>query len=141
MYPMCGNDSGRPAAARSPKRRYRRVIDAHIHWPPGVRGPDEEKARPTAPSWANEKATRRDFGAGVHADFVMRKFMTNLDDIIAAMERRKVAPTLSMTNPLMYWRRTASAWSSPPRTTTPASRPTASTRSASTARSYCPCRT
>jgi len=34
----------------------------------------------------------------------MRKEMTNFDDIIAAMDNRKVnTQALSMTNPLVYW--------------------------------------
>lgn len=88
-------------------RNYRRVIDAHMHWYPQAfvdlmikKGPahgavmsEDEKGNPLVVSvpGGTQKSS-------------MRKTMTNFDDIIAAMDNRKVdAQVLSMTNPLVYW--------------------------------------
>ncbi|MDC0191379.1 amidohydrolase [Rhodospirillales bacterium] len=88
-------------------RPYRRVIDAHMHWYPQAfvdlmikKGPahgavmsEDEKGNPLVVSvpGGTQKSS-------------MRKKMTNIDDIIAAMDNRKVdTQVLSMTNPLVYW--------------------------------------
>jgi aminocarboxymuconate-semialdehyde decarboxylase len=101
------NDVEPSPGGAQPARRYRRVIDAHIHWYPQAfvdlmirKGPahgavmgEDEKGNPVVISVPGCTQTSS-----------MRKNMTNLDDIIAAMERRKVDTyALSMTNPLMYW--------------------------------------
>lgn len=87
--------------------RYPRVIDAHMHWYPQAfvdlmikKGPangavmgEDDKGNPVVISVPD--CTQRS---------VMRKTMTNLDDIIADMKKRKCDTyALSMTNPLMYW--------------------------------------
>jgi aminocarboxymuconate-semialdehyde decarboxylase len=89
------------------KRRYRRVIDAHVHWYPrefvdlmirkghahGAVMSEDANGNPVVVSvpGCTQKST-------------MRKSMTNLEDIIAAMDDRKVDTyALSMTNPLVYW--------------------------------------
>jgi aminocarboxymuconate-semialdehyde decarboxylase len=86
---------------------YRRVIDAHMHWYPQAfvdlmikKGPahgavmgEDEKGNPLVLSipGGTQKSS-------------MRKKMTNFDDIIAAMDDRRVnTQVLSMTNPLVYW--------------------------------------
>ena len=89
------------------KRGYRRVIDAHMHWYPQAfvdlmikKGPvngavmgEDDKGNPVVISVPD--CTQRS---------VMRKTMTNLDDIIKDMDKRKCDTyALSMTNPLMYW--------------------------------------
>jgi aminocarboxymuconate-semialdehyde decarboxylase len=103
------SDSATSAAGVSAggTRRYRRVIDAHVHWYPREfvdlmirKGPangavmsEDAKGNPVVVSvpGCTQKST-------------MRKSMTNLVDIIAAMDDRKVDTyALSMTNPLVYW--------------------------------------
>ena len=86
---------------------YRRVIDAHVHWYPREfvdlmkrKGPangavmgEDENGNPVVVSvpGCTQKST-------------MRRRMTNIDDIIAAMDERKCDTyALSMTNPLVYW--------------------------------------
>lgn len=99
-----GQPSGAGATASS--RRYPRVIDAHMHWYPRAfvdlmikKGPDygavmsEDERGPVVVSVP-----------GCTQDSSMRRTMTNVDDIIAAMDNRKVdTNVLSMTNPLVYW--------------------------------------
>ena len=95
--------SANPAGAR----RYPRVIDAHMHWYPQEfvdlmikKGPangatmgEDAKGNPVVLSVPDGTQTS-----------VMRKTMTNLEDIIKDMEKRKCDTyALSMTNPLMYW--------------------------------------
>ena len=88
-------------------RPYRRVIDAHMHWYPQEfvdlmvrKGPahgavmgEDAKGNPVVVSVP-----------GCTQKSNMRKTMTNLQDIIADMEKRKCDTyALSMTNPLVYW--------------------------------------
>jgi aminocarboxymuconate-semialdehyde decarboxylase len=83
------------------------VIDAHVHWYPREfvdlmirKGPahgavmsEDAKGNPVVESVP-----------GCTQKSSMRKSMTNLEDIIAAMDERRVDTyALSMTNPLMYW--------------------------------------
>jgi aminocarboxymuconate-semialdehyde decarboxylase len=88
-------------------RPYPRVIDAHVHWYPQAfvdlmvrRGPangavmaEDANGNPVVKSVPD--CTQRS---------VMRRSMTDLDTIIADMEKRRCnAYALSMTNPLVYW--------------------------------------
>lgn len=88
-------------------RRYRRVIDAHVHWYPQEfvdlmvrKGPahgavmgEDAKGNPVV--IAVPGCTQRS---------VMRRSMTCLEDILANMDAREVDTyALSMTNPLVYW--------------------------------------
>jgi aminocarboxymuconate-semialdehyde decarboxylase len=88
-------------------RRYGRVIDVHMHWYPRqfvelmiAKGPahgavmdEDEAGNPVVVSVPGSTQTS-----------VMRRSMTEMDAIIAAMDHRKVdAQVLSMTNPLVYW--------------------------------------
>lgn len=94
-----------PSAAAG--RAYARVIDAHMHWYPQAfvdlmvkRGPqngavisEDAKGNPVVVSVPD--CTQRS---------VMRRSMTDLDTIIADMQKRRCdAYALSMTNPLVYW--------------------------------------
>jgi aminocarboxymuconate-semialdehyde decarboxylase len=94
-------------AASTPVRTASRVIDAHVHWYPQAfvdlmvrHGPEngavlseDAKGNPVVVSVPG--CTQRS---------VMRRSMTDLDSIIAAMDERRVeAYALSMTNPLVYW--------------------------------------
>lgn len=88
-------------------RTYRRVIDAHMHWYPQEfvdlmirKGPahgavmgEDAKGNPVVKSVPGCTQTSN-----------MRRTMTNMDDIIRAMDDRQCDTyALSMTNPLMYW--------------------------------------
>jgi aminocarboxymuconate-semialdehyde decarboxylase len=87
-------------------RRYPRVIDAHMHWYPPTfvdlmirKGP----ANGAVISENDEGPVVRSVPGATQAS-AMRRTMTNVDDIIAAMDDRKVdTNVLSMTNPLVYW--------------------------------------
>lgn len=103
-------NDGKPSAAgvsAAGTRRYRRVIDAHVHWYPREfvdlmirKGPAHGAVMSEDPN-GNPLVVSV---PGCTQKSLMRKTMTNLDDIIAAMDRRKVDTyALSMTNPLMYW--------------------------------------
>lgn len=103
-------NDGKPSAAgvsAAATRRYRRVIDAHVHWYPREfvdlmirKGPAHGAVMSEDPN-GNPLVVSV---PGCTQKSLMRKTMTNLDDIIAAMDRRKVDTyALSMTNPLMYW--------------------------------------
>ncbi len=87
--------------------RNMRVIDAHSHWYPQefvsllqTKGPAngaqmgfDDKGNPMVLSVAGSTQTS-----------VMRKNMTNLDDILREMDARRVNMyALSMTNPMVYW--------------------------------------
>jgi len=97
---------GEPSAGGA-ARRYRRVVDAHVHWYPQAfvdlmvrHGPangavmsEDAKGNPVVVSVPD--CTQRS---------VMRKSMTRLDDIVRDMQARGVDTyALSMTNPLVYW--------------------------------------
>lgn len=97
----------RGTASAASARTYRRVVDAHVHWYPQAfvdlmvkRGPangavigEDGKGNPVVLSVPD--CTQRS---------VMRRAMTDLDAIIAAMDERRVdVYALSMTNPLVYW--------------------------------------
>ena len=99
-----GQPSGAGATASS--RRYSRVIDAHMHWYPEAFVDLMIKKGPTygAVMSEDEKGPIVVSVPGCTQASSMRKTMTNVDDIIAAMENRKVdTNVLSMTNPLVYW--------------------------------------
>lgn len=95
------------ASANRPRSGAPRVIDAHVHWYPQAfvdlmrrKGPangavmgEDVKGNPVVVSVPD--CTQRS---------VMRRSMTDLDAILAAMDERGVdAYALSMTNPLVYW--------------------------------------
>lgn len=95
------------AAPEPPARRYRRVIDAHVHWYPKEfvelmirKGPaygavlsEDENGNPVVVSVPG--ATQRS---------VMRRSMTDLEAIVRDMDARGVDTyALSMTNPFVYW--------------------------------------
>ena len=86
---------------------YGRVIDAHMHWYPQVFVDLMSKKGPAHGVVMGEDAKGNpvvELVPGSTQRSVMRKHMTNFDDIIAAMENRKCdAYALSMTNPLVYW--------------------------------------
>jgi len=89
-----------------PNSQYSRVIDAHVHWYPQAfvdlmvrKGPAHG-----AVMSENEDGPVVVSVPGCTQRSRVRKTMTNLEDIIAAMERRKVDTyALSMTNPFVYW--------------------------------------
>ena len=105
--PSASPVAGAAATPAAGVRRYRRVIDAHIHWYPQEfvdlmirKGPangavmgEDDNGNPLVMSVP-----------GCTQKSSMRRHMTNIDDIIKAMENRKVDTyALSMTNPLVYW--------------------------------------
>jgi len=99
---------GQPAGggATSSARRYGRVIDAHMHWYPQAFVDLMIKKGPAhgAVMSENEKGPVVVSVPGSTQTSSMRRTMTNIDDIIAAMDNRKVdTNVLSMTNPLVYW--------------------------------------
>ena len=86
---------------------YRRVIDAHVHWYPREFVDLMIRKGPANGAVMSEDAKGNPVVASVPGctqKSTMRKSMTNLEDIIAAMEDRNVdTNALSMTNPLVYW--------------------------------------
>ena len=104
-HPQANSPSQPKAEAGT--RRYRRVIDAHIHWYPQAFVDLMIKKGPANGAVMSEDKNGNPLvvsvpGCTQHS--VMRKTMTNLDDIIADMEKRRVDTyALSMTNPLVYW--------------------------------------
>ena len=90
------------------KHRYsKRTIDAHMHWYPQEFVDLMVKKGP-----ANGAVMGVDANGNPSVESVpgctqssnMRKTMTNVDDIIRDMDRRRIDTyALSMTNPLMYW--------------------------------------
>jgi aminocarboxymuconate-semialdehyde decarboxylase len=101
---------GEPAgagAAVAATRRYPRVIDAHMHWYPQEFVDLMIRKGPANGAVMGEDAKGNPLVISVPGctqKSSMRKTMTNLEDIIAAMDHRKVDTyALSMTNPLMYW--------------------------------------
>ena len=94
-------------ADTSGARRYSRVIDAHMHWYPQEFVDLMIKKGPAHGAKMGEDAKGNPVVLSVPdctQNSVMRKTMTNLDDIIADMKKRKCDTyALSMTNPLMYW--------------------------------------
>ncbi|MCC7083207.1 MAG: amidohydrolase [Burkholderiales bacterium] len=88
-------------------RPYRRVIDAHVHWYPQAFVDLMVRKGPSHGAVMGEDAKGNPVVVSVPGctqKSNMRKTMTNLDDIIADMDKRKVdAYALSMTNPLVYW--------------------------------------
>jgi aminocarboxymuconate-semialdehyde decarboxylase len=100
-----------PRAARAEHttagRRYRRVIDAHVHWYPQAFVDLMLKRGPAHGAVMSEDANGNPVVVSVPGctqKSVMRRTMTRLDDIITDMGKRKVDTyALSMTNPLMYW--------------------------------------
>ena len=88
-------------------RRYPRVIDAHVHWYPREFVDLMVRKGPANGAVMSEDANGNPVVVSVPGctqKSTMRRTMTNLDDIIAAMDHRKVDTyALSMTNPLMYW--------------------------------------
>jgi aminocarboxymuconate-semialdehyde decarboxylase len=103
------NDSKPSAAgvAATGARRYHRVIDAHVHWYPLEFVDLMIRKGPANGAVMGEDADGNPVVISVPGctqKSMMRRSMTNLEDIIAAMEHRKVDTyALSMTNPLMYW--------------------------------------
>ncbi len=99
-----GMPAGALATAKS--RRYPRVIDPHMHWYPQAfvdlmitKGPAHG-----AVMGEDEKGPVVISVPGATQTSSMRRTMTNVDDIIAAMDNRSVdTNVLSMTNPLVYW--------------------------------------
>ena len=94
------------SAPRTSGRRYRRVIDAHIHWYPQEFVDLMIKKGPAHGAVMSEDANGPVVVSvpGCTQKSSMRRTMTNFDDIIKAMDNRKVDTyALSMTNPLMYW--------------------------------------
>ena len=94
------------ATMKAGERRYKRVIDAHVHWYPQEFVDLMIKKGP-----ANGAVMSEDARGPVVVSVPdctqkssMRRTMTNLDDIIRDMGNRKVDTyALSMTNPLVYW--------------------------------------
>jgi aminocarboxymuconate-semialdehyde decarboxylase len=94
------------ASSAASSRRYDRVIDVHMHWYPQafVDLMIEEGPAHGAVMAEDEKGPVVKSVPGCTQDSSMRRTMTNVDDIIAAMDNRKVdTNVLSMTNPLVYW--------------------------------------
>jgi aminocarboxymuconate-semialdehyde decarboxylase len=99
-----GQPAGAGATAES--RRYSRVIDAHMHWYPQAFVDLMIKKGPAygAVMSEDEKGPIVVSVPGCTQASSMRRTMTNVDDIMTAMESRKVdTNVLSMTNPLVYW--------------------------------------
>ena len=88
-------------------RRYRRVIDAHVHWYPQAFVDLMIKKGPANGAMMSEDANGNPLVTSVPdctQKSLMRRTMTNLDDIISDMNKRRVDTyALSMTNPLVYW--------------------------------------
>jgi aminocarboxymuconate-semialdehyde decarboxylase len=86
---------------------YGRVIDAHVHWYPREFVDLMIRKGPAHGAVMSEDAKGNpvvDSVPGCTQKSSMRKSMTNLEDIIAAMDARRVDTyALSMTNPLVYW--------------------------------------
>jgi aminocarboxymuconate-semialdehyde decarboxylase len=107
-YPLA-RDGDSPAAAvpAAGTRRYQRVIDAHVHWYPREFVDLMIRKGPANGAVMGEDADGNPVVVSVPGctqKSVMRRSMTSLDDIIRAMDHRKVDTyALSMTNPLMYW--------------------------------------
>lgn len=95
------------AGATAGTRRYRRVIDAHMHWYPQAFVDLMIRKGPAHGAVMGEDADGNPLVVSVPGSTQksrMRRIMTNTDDIIAAMDNRKVdTNALSMTNPLVYW--------------------------------------
>jgi aminocarboxymuconate-semialdehyde decarboxylase len=89
------------------ERRYRRVIDAHMHWYPQEFVDLMLKKGPAHGAVMGEDAKGNPVVMSVPGctqKSNMRKTMTRLEDILADMAQRKCdAYALSMTNPLVYW--------------------------------------
>jgi aminocarboxymuconate-semialdehyde decarboxylase len=99
-----GQPAGAGAAAGT--KRYGRVIDAHMHWYPQAFVDLMIKKGPAhgAVMSEDEKGPVVVSVPGCTQESSMRRTMTDIDDIIAAMDNRKVdTNALSMTNPLVYW--------------------------------------
>ncbi len=98
---------GQQAGAGTGSQGYGRVIDAHMHWYPQAFIDLMIKKGPAHGAVLGEDATGNPVVQSVPGctqPSVMRKTMTNIDEIIAAMDNRKVdTNALSMTNPLVYW--------------------------------------
>lgn len=96
-----------PKSEPSGTRRYRRVIDAHMHWYPQAFVDLMLKKGPAHGAVMGEDARGNPVVVSVPdctQQSVMRRTMTRIDDIIADMEKRKCDTyALSMTNPLVYW--------------------------------------
>lgn len=101
-YPNLDGD-----AAKSGARRYPRVIDAHMHWYPQEFVDLMIKQGPANGAVMGEDSNGNPVVRSVPGctqRSVMRKTMTNFDDIIKDMEKRRCDTyALSMTNPLVYW--------------------------------------
>jgi aminocarboxymuconate-semialdehyde decarboxylase len=94
------------AGATAGTQRYGRVIDAHMHWYPQAFVDLMIKKGPTygAVMGEDKRGPMVMSVPGCTQTSSMRRTMTNVDDIIAAMDNRKVdTNVLSMTNPLVYW--------------------------------------
>jgi len=87
--------------------RYGRVIDAHVHWYPSEFVELMIKKGSANGAVMGEDADGNPLVVSVPGCTQrsrMRKSMTDLDDIIKDMDKRKVDTyALSMTNPLVYW--------------------------------------
>jgi len=104
--PMAPDGHPAGAGATTGTRRYGRVIDAHMHWYPEAFVDLMIKKGPTYGAVMTEDARGPLVVSvpGCTQKSSMRRTMTNVDDIIAAMDNRKVnTNVLSMTNPLVYW--------------------------------------
>ena len=96
--------SDKPAGA---KHRYnKRTIDAHMHWYPQAFVDLMIKQGPAHGAVMGEDANGPVVVSvpGCTQKSSMRRSMTNVDDIIRAMDNRNIDTyALSMTNPLVYW--------------------------------------
>jgi aminocarboxymuconate-semialdehyde decarboxylase len=104
--PMAPDGHPAGAGASTGTRNYGRVIDPHMHWYPQPFVDLMIKKGPTygAVMGEDEKGPVVVSVPGSTQTSSMRRTMTNVDDIIAAMDNRKVnTNVLSMTNPLVYW--------------------------------------
>jgi aminocarboxymuconate-semialdehyde decarboxylase len=104
--PMAPDGHPAGAGATTGTRGYGRVIDAHMHWYPQAFVDLMIKKAPAfgAVMSEDQRGPLVLSVPGCTQKSSMRRTMTNVDDIIAAMDNRKVnANVLSMTNPLVYW--------------------------------------
>jgi len=104
---MTQSDRSEATPTATAVRVYPRVIDAHMHWYPQAFVDLMVKCGPANGAVMSEDAKGNPVVVSVPdctQRSVMRRSMTDLDTIIADMEKRRCnAYALSMTNPLVYW--------------------------------------
>jgi aminocarboxymuconate-semialdehyde decarboxylase len=106
VHAAAGDEVASGAATAKAGRRYKRVIDAHMHWYPKEFVDLMIRKGPTYGAVIGEDARGPvvESVPGCTQTSSMRRTMTNFDDIIKDMEKRKCdAYALSMTNPFVYW--------------------------------------